>query len=84
MNSGKTHLASLAVIVLTLALGACEREGPAERAGEKVDEAAERAEEAVDSQGPAERAGEKMDEAVEQAGEAIEQAGDKAKEKTQR
>ncbi|MGH8645429.1 MAG: hypothetical protein ACREX4_13615 [Gammaproteobacteria bacterium] len=84
MNSGKTHLATLAVIALTLAFGACEREGPAERAGEKADETAERAGEAIDSQGPAERAGEKTDEAVEEAGEAIEEAGDKAKEKTQR
>jgi hypothetical protein len=36
----------LAVFVLAL-LGACEREGPAERAGEKIDRAAEDVRDAV-------------------------------------
>jgi hypothetical protein len=67
-----------------LEFSACESEGPAERAGEKVDEAMESAGKAFDNKGPAERAGEEVDKAVERAGEAIEEAGDKAKEKTQR
>jgi predicted small lipoprotein YifL len=73
MKRGKTLLTSLAIILLTLGLSACEQEGPAERAGEKVDAAAERAKEAVDPKGPAERAGEKADEAMERAGEATEE-----------
>ena len=73
MKRGKTLLTSLAMILLTLGLSACEQEGPAERAGEKVDAATERAKEAVDPKGPAERAGEKADEAIERAGEATEE-----------
>jgi hypothetical protein len=73
MKRGKILLTSLAIILLTLGLSACEQEGPAERAGEKVDEAAERAKESVDPQGPAERAGEKADEAMERADEATEE-----------
>lgn len=45
--------------MLTFALGACERQGPAERAGEKIDEAAE---EVGDSM---EKAGDKLKEATE-------------------
>lgn len=46
-------------------LGGCpEQEGPAERTGEKIDEAVE-------------DAGEKMEEAGEEAGEKMEEAGDK-------
>ena len=73
MKRGKTLLTSLAIILLTLGLSACEQEGPAERAGEQVDEAAERAKETVDPKGPAERAGEKADEAMERAEEATEE-----------
>jgi predicted small lipoprotein YifL len=73
MKRGKTLLISLTMILLTLGLSACEQEGPAERTGEKVDAAAERAKEAVDPQGPAERAGEKADEAMERTEEATEE-----------
>jgi hypothetical protein len=73
MKRAKTLLTSLAMILLTLGLSACEQEGPAERAGEKVDAAAERAKGAVDPQGPAERAGEKADEAMERTEEATEE-----------
>jgi hypothetical protein len=57
---------SLAV-ALALAVGAaglttgCRAEGPAERAGEKLDRMGEKIEDAVDPDGPAERAGEKLD-----------------------
>jgi hypothetical protein len=63
----KIILASLPAIVL--GLGACEDKGPAESAGENIDQAVEKAKEAVDPQGPAERAGENIDEAVEKAKE---------------
>ena len=48
MKRGKTLLTSLAMILLTLGLSACEQEGPAQRAGEKVDKAMERAGEATE------------------------------------
>jgi len=62
----KILLASLPAIVL--GLGACEDKGPAENAGQKIDQSVEKAKEAIDPQGPAERAGEN-DEAVERAKE---------------
>jgi len=71
-------------MVIVFGLGACEPEGDAERAGERIDDAAEKAAEALDPEGPAERAGEKMDQAIEQRGEALEDLGDKAKEETER
>ncbi|WP_068803420.1 hypothetical protein [Immundisolibacter cernigliae] len=51
-----------------LALAGCSEKGPAEEAGEKVDQAVEQAKDAVEDagqQGPAEEAGEKIDETVE-------------------
>ncbi|MGH8594120.1 MAG: hypothetical protein ACREX9_15175 [Gammaproteobacteria bacterium] len=51
MNSSNTRLTALAAILLALGLGACERQGAAERAGERVDESAERAGEAVEEAG---------------------------------
>ena len=66
MTVHKILLASLPAIVL--GLGACEK-GPAESAGQKIDQSVEKAKGAVDPQGPAERAGEKIDEAVEKAKE---------------
>jgi len=63
---------SIVVLVALFALGGvfgCEREGPAERAGEKIDETMEKAQE-------------KTEEAVEEAGEALEKAGEEVKEST--
>ncbi len=68
MNTRKTLSTSLGAVVLVLGLSACEPEGPAERAGERIDEAAERAAEALDPKGPAERAGEQIDQAIENGG----------------
>lgn len=65
MKSGNKRLTSLAIILLALGLGACEQQGPVERAGEQVDEAVDEAKEALDPQGPAESAGEKVDDTVE-------------------
>ena len=39
------------VMLMTLMLGACEREGPAERAGEEIDESAERAGDRIEDAG---------------------------------
>lgn len=55
-------------IALTLplmgALAACDDKGPAEKAGEKVDNAVENMKDAVNPKGPAEKAGEKIDDAT--------------------
>ena len=64
-------LASLLVGSLTLACGGNKEpaDGPAERAGEKVDSAAEETKEGAEK-------------AAEETGEAVESAGDKVKEET--
>lgn len=46
------------------ALASCEKKGPAEKAGEKMDKAIEDVKDAVDPKGPAEKAGEKVDKAL--------------------
>lgn len=43
----------------------CDRQGPAERAGEKIDRAVEDAKDKLDPAGPAEKAGKKIDRALE-------------------
>ena len=50
---------------------ACKKEGPAERAGKKIDETVE-------------KAGEKIKESAEKAGDKIEEAGEKVKESTKK
>lgn len=67
MHTGDKSVTSLAAILLALGLGACEQQGPAERAGEQLDKEIEDAKQALDPQGPAARAGEKLDEAVQRA-----------------
>jgi hypothetical protein len=42
----------------------CEREGPAERAGEKLDRKLDKLEDKIDPKGPAEKTGEKIDKAL--------------------
>jgi hypothetical protein len=42
----------------------CERKGPAERAGEKIDRAVDDVKDAIDPPGPAEKAGKAIDRAV--------------------
>lgn len=52
-----------------LTLGGCSDDGPAEEAGENIDQAVEEGRDAVEDaggQGPAEEAGEEMDEAVDE------------------
>ena len=56
-------------LTLAFALAGCESEGPAERAGERIDEAVS-------------QAGEKIEEATDAAGQKLEQAGDAVQEKT--
>jgi len=76
----------LAVMVcmgfILIVIGACKQEGPAERTGRKIDEAAEKLGDAVERKGPLERAGEKLDNAADNAGEALEEAGEKVEKST--
>jgi hyperosmotically inducible protein len=60
-------------MLLTVIFGAaaCEKEGPAERAGKKIDKTVE-------------KAGEKVDKTMDKAGEKLEDLGDKAKEATKK
>jgi hypothetical protein len=46
------------------ATGCTENKGPAEKAGEKIDETVDKVKNAVDPKGPAEKAGEKIDKAL--------------------
>lgn len=64
------HKSLIAVALLSmLALSACEQKGPAERAGEQIDNAVE-------------NAGDKIENATDEAGKAIEEAGDKIEKST--
>ena len=70
MNTKKLTLGILAVLtVMIVGLAACEKKGPAEAAGEKIDNAAE-------------KAGEKIDHAAEKAADKLNEASDKIKDKT--
>ena len=55
---------SLALAVGGAFLSSCERKGPAERAGEKMDKSVDKLKEKIDPSGPAEKAGKKIDDAV--------------------
>ena len=74
MSMNKTLLFLLGMGLLVATLGGCEREGPMERTGKKMDEAAENLSEAVKKEGPVEQAGKKVDKAIEEAGEKIKDA----------
>jgi hypothetical protein len=62
---------ALASAVIALALGStgCPEKGPAEKAGEAVDETVDKL--THPNEGPMEKAGRKMDEAAEKAKEAV-------------
>jgi len=83
MRIYKGLAATVCIGFVVISLGACKPEGPAERTGRKIDEAAEKLGEAVEKKGPLERAGEKMDNAVDNADEALDEAGEKAKRATE-
>lgn len=59
-----TLLLSLCLFPLFASVVSCREKGPAEKAGENVDEAIENVKDAVDPKGPLEKAGEKVDEAL--------------------
>jgi hypothetical protein len=57
-------LLSLCLFPLITSVVSCKEKGPAEKAGENVDKAVEKAKDAVDPKGPVEKAGEKVDKAL--------------------
>ena len=67
MNFNKLSIVTLALL-MTIGLVACEK-GPAETAGEKIDNAAE-------------NFGDKVEDATDNAGDKLEEAGDKIEDKT--
>jgi hypothetical protein len=74
----KKVLLVICSLLLVFSFTACKKEGPAERAGEKIDETVEKAGEKM------EEAGEEMKETSEKAGEKIEEAGEEVKEATEK
>ena len=58
-------------IMIIVSFPACKKEGPAERAGKKIDETVE-------------KAGGKIKESADKAGDKIEEAGEKVKESTKK
>ena len=54
----------LLLLPLTALNSSCRKKGPAEKAGEHLDKAADEIKDAVDPKGPAEKAGEKVDKAL--------------------
>lgn len=51
MQIEKPWYITAVLLVVASMLGACEREGPAERAGERIDESAERAGDRIEDAG---------------------------------
>lgn len=68
MNFKKLSIAALATFII-LGLTACDKKGPAEQAGENIDNAAE-------------NMGDKVEDATDNAGDAVESAGDKVEDAT--
>ena len=57
---------ALGLAVTSTCIG-CKSEGPAERAGKKLDRAVDKIDDAVDPKGPVEKAGRALDRAVDDA-----------------
>lgn len=57
-------LIPLCLFPVAASLVSCKEKGPAEKAGESIDNAAEKMKDAVDPKGPGEKVGEKVDEAL--------------------
>lgn len=63
MKTSTLKLAALIVPIFALGVG-CDSQGPAERAGERIDRGLENVKDAVDPPGPLEKAGREVDKAV--------------------
>ena len=63
--TGMTLMLGAALLMASLGFGtACHKEGPGERAGESIDDAARKLKDKVDPPGPGEKAGRKVDKAL--------------------
>ena len=84
MHRSRIAVTAGLLAALSFAGAGCQEEGPAERAGKALDEAAEDAQEGLedlaDEEGALEQAGEATDEALDDAGEAVDEAYDDAME----
>lgn len=67
--SYKKLLSAIWVALIVMGLAACDKKGPAERAGERIDNATE-------------RAGDKIEDAGDKAAEKMDHAADKIEDKT--
>lgn len=61
----KNTITLIALIPFLFATTSCKEKGPAEKMGERIDEAAEEMKDMVEEKGEMEKMGEKMDEALE-------------------
>lgn len=75
MNWMKKCLYFVVLLGFSGLLLACSEQGPAEQAGEQVDETVDSIQETLDPSGPAERAGEAIDDAIESIGDALSPSG---------
>lgn len=71
----QTGRVSALLLGALLLFSGCESKGPAEKAGEQIDQGVQDAKDAVNPQGPAERAGEALD----KAGDRIEEGAQNVK-----
>jgi hypothetical protein len=60
------YLALVLLAPFAIATVSCKEKGPAEKAGENLDNAVENVKDAVNPKGPVEKAGEKVDDALNQ------------------
>lgn len=58
-----------------LMVAGCETEGPAEKAGERIDKQVEETKDALDPRGPAEKAGDSIDRGVQNLKDAVDPPG---------
>lgn len=77
LTSKKMIVMGLLMASVNFTLVGCGNDGPAERAGEKVDQAIENSGEKM------EEAGEKANEAIEESGDKLEETGENMKESVQ-
>jgi phage-related minor tail protein len=89
MKARHTLILTSSAVLLAAFISACDREGPAEQAGEKIDDAVqttgERIEEVGDSAAEAtNRAGERIGETVEETRQRMDEAGESAAESVER
>jgi len=66
MNPPRLGTLRFSVITIGICLGltGCPKEGPAQRAGEKIDKAKDKVSDTVNPKGPAEKAGRSIDRAL--------------------